>query len=102
MKKVISIWAYWKNGKIMKNKIFDCITFFDNNFMFEIRYNILSNFVDYFVICESKYDHKGNIKKKNFILISIRIKTQKKYRMICLFTVVHWNTATMVLIRLQP
>tara|TARA_B100001057_G_scaffold492509_1_gene585036 strand:+ start:1877 stop:2686 length:810 start_codon:yes stop_codon:yes gene_type:complete len=50
-----------------KNKIFDCITFFDNNFMFEIRYNILSNFVDYFVICESKYDHKGDLKKKNFI-----------------------------------
>ena len=51
-----------------KNKILDCVTFFDNNFMFEIRYNILSDFVDYFVICESKYDHKGNIKKKNFIL----------------------------------
>ena len=36
--------------------------------MFEIRYNILSNFVDYFVICESKYDHKGDLKKKNFLL----------------------------------
>ena len=51
-----------------QSKIFDCITFFDNNFMFEIRYNILSNFVDYFVICESKYDHKGDLKKKNFLL----------------------------------
>tara|TARA_B100000989_G_scaffold58630_1_gene39902 strand:+ start:1130 stop:1939 length:810 start_codon:yes stop_codon:yes gene_type:complete len=51
-----------------QSKIFDCITFFDNNFMFEIRYNILSNFVDYFVICESKYDHKGDPKKKNFLL----------------------------------
>ena len=26
----------------MENKIFDCITFFDNNLMFELRYNILS------------------------------------------------------------
>jgi len=49
-----------------KSKIIDCITFFDNNFMFEIRYNILSEFVDYFVICESKFDHKGNSKKQNF------------------------------------
>ena len=49
-----------------KNKIIDCITFFDNNFMFELRYNILNNYVDYFVICESKFDHKGIEKKKNF------------------------------------
>ena len=35
--------------------------------MFDFRYNVLKNFVDYFVICESLYDHKGNIKKKNFI-----------------------------------
>ena len=51
----------------MKNKIFDCITFFDNNFMFDFRYNILKNYVDYFIICESKFDHKGNKKKINFI-----------------------------------
>ena len=25
----------------MKDKILDCITFFDNNFMFDLRYNIL-------------------------------------------------------------
>ena len=49
-----------------KSKILDCITFFDNNFMFEIRYNILVNYVDYFVICESKYDHTGKLKKKKF------------------------------------
>ena len=35
--------------------------------MFELRYNILSKYVDYFVICESKFDHTGKIKKKNFI-----------------------------------
>ena len=49
-----------------KNKIIDCITFFDNNFIFELRYNILKEYVDYFVICESKYDHRNNIKKLNF------------------------------------
>ena len=50
-----------------RSKILDCITFFDNNFMFNFRYNILKNYVDYFVICESKYNHKGIEKKKNFI-----------------------------------
>ena len=49
-----------------KNKIIDCITFFDNNFMFEIRYNILKDYVDYFVICESKFDHRNEEKKLNF------------------------------------
>jgi len=51
-------------------KIVDCITFFDNNFMFDLRYNILKNYVDQFVICESLYDHSGKKKKKNFILKS--------------------------------
>ena len=62
-----------------KNKILDCITFFDNNFMFEIRYNILNEFVDYFVICESLFDHKGNPKKKNFVLKDIYKKEKIKY-----------------------
>ena len=51
----------------MKNLFFDCITFFDNNFMFDLRYNILEDVVDYFVVCESRFDHKGNEKKINFI-----------------------------------
>ena len=51
---------------MIKNKIIDCITFFDNNFMFNLRYNILNDFVDYFVICESKFDHHGNKKEINF------------------------------------
>jgi beta-1,4-mannosyl-glycoprotein beta-1,4-N-acetylglucosaminyltransferase len=48
-------------------KIIDCITFFDNNFMFNLRYKILENQVDYFVVCESLYDHKGQFKDKKFI-----------------------------------
>ncbi len=49
-----------------KNKIIDCITFFDNNFIFDLRYNVLKDHVDYFLICESKYDHRNEIKKLNF------------------------------------
>ena len=47
----------------MKNKIYDCITFFNENFIFDLKYKILKNYVDEFVVCESKYDHRG--KKKN-------------------------------------
>jgi beta-1,4-mannosyl-glycoprotein beta-1,4-N-acetylglucosaminyltransferase len=50
----------------MKKKIIDCVTFFDNTFIFDLRFNILKNFVDLFVICESKFDHKNNRKKLNF------------------------------------
>lgn len=62
-----------------KSKILDCITFFDNNFIFEIRYNILVNFVDYFVVCESLFDHKGNTKKQNFIWKDEYDKNKIKY-----------------------
>tara|TARA_B100000965_G_scaffold373117_1_gene363292 strand:- start:61 stop:864 length:804 start_codon:yes stop_codon:yes gene_type:complete len=48
------------------SKIIDCITFFSENYIFDLRYNILENFVDYFVICESKYDHRGKPKTQNF------------------------------------
>ena len=50
----------------MKPKIIDCITFYNENFIFELRYNVIKDFVDYFVVCESKYDHRGNKKNLNF------------------------------------
>ena len=62
-----------------KSKILDCMTFFDNNFMFRIRYNTLVDFVDYFIICESLYDHKGKHKKKNFVWRQEYKKDKIKY-----------------------
>ena len=50
------------------NRLIDCITFFDNILMFELRFNILKDYVDQFVICESKYDHRNKEKKLNFDL----------------------------------
>ena len=44
------------------SKIIDCITFFDNNFIFDFRFNVIKNYVDKFVICESLYDHKNEEK----------------------------------------
>ena len=61
------------------NKIFDCITFFRENFITNLRFEILYNYVDYFVICESKYDHRGKIKKFNFILKNKKFKKKIIY-----------------------
>jgi beta-1,4-mannosyl-glycoprotein beta-1,4-N-acetylglucosaminyltransferase len=49
-------------------KIFDCVTFFEEKNLLDIRFNILNNYVDYFVVCEGLYNHKGKKKKKNFNL----------------------------------
>ena len=47
-------------------KIFDCITYLNEDHLLNLRFNILNEYVDYFVICESKEDHRGKEKKLNF------------------------------------
>ena len=47
-------------------KIFDCTIYHNEDLMMEVRLNILKNYVDKFVICESKYTHSGRKKKLNF------------------------------------
>ena len=47
-------------------KIIDCITYFNEPLLFEIRLNILEKFVDEFIVCEAKYTHSGERKKLNF------------------------------------
>ena len=46
-----------------KNKIYDCITLYDENLLVNSRFEILNDVVDYFVIVESNFDHKGNKKR---------------------------------------
>ena len=55
------------------------MTFFDNNFIFDLRYNILKDVVDFFIVCESKYDHQGNKKKINFIKNELFNEKKIKY-----------------------
>ena len=50
----------------MKSKLFDCVTFFQENLQMELRFNILNHVVDKFVVCESIYDHRGQKKKNKF------------------------------------
>ena len=47
-------------------KIFDCTTFFDENLMLEVRFNILNKYVDKFIVTEAKFSHSGEKKKLNF------------------------------------
>ena len=47
-------------------KIFDCFMYFDEDLVLDVRLNLLDNFVDKFVIIESKYDHKGEKRKPLF------------------------------------
>ncbi|OUX53180.1 MAG: hypothetical protein CBE47_03745 [Pelagibacteraceae bacterium TMED287] len=47
-------------------KVVDCITYFDEPLLFEIRLNILDKFVDEFVVSEANFTHSGEQKKINF------------------------------------
>ena len=48
--------------------IYDCFQFFNEEHILDLRLNILNEFVDFFVLVESKSDHQGNSKKLNFDL----------------------------------
>lgn len=47
-------------------KIFDCVSFYNENELFDLRYELLKNCVDYFVVVEGKYDFNKKKKKFNF------------------------------------
>ena len=47
-------------------KVFDCITYYDEPLLFEIRLNVLDNFVDEFIVSEALFSHSGEKKKINF------------------------------------
>ena len=60
-------------------KIFDCITFYDENFLVNSRFEILNEVVDYFIIVESNYDHQGKKKSLNFKLENKKFEKKVKY-----------------------
>ena len=47
-------------------KIFDCITYYDEELLFDLRCHQLNNYVDFFVVVEAKFTHSGKKKKLNF------------------------------------
>ena len=47
-------------------KTIDCITYFDEPLLFELRLNILDRHINEFIVCEAKYTHAGRKKELNF------------------------------------
>ena len=47
-------------------KIFDCFMYFDEDVVLDVRLNLLNNYVDKFIIIESRYDHKGEKREPMF------------------------------------
>ena len=47
-------------------KIFDCFMYFDEEVVLDVRLNTLNEFVDYFIIVESKFTHKGDPRNLKF------------------------------------
>ena len=55
-------------------KIIDCLQYFDEDMLLDIRLNTLNDYVSKFIICEATFTHKGLKKKLNF-----DIKNFKKF-----------------------
>ena len=47
-------------------KIYDCFMYFDEEVVVDVRLNTLNKFVDYFVIVESRFTHKGEARELKF------------------------------------
>jgi len=48
--------------------ILDCVTYFDEEIILDLRLNILYEHVSKFIITEGEFDHRGNKRKLNFDL----------------------------------
>lgn len=49
-------------------KIFDCFMYFDEEIVLDLRLNALNKYIDYFIIVESSFNHKGEKRKLRFNL----------------------------------
>ena len=56
-------------------KIFDCTTYFDEELLMDVRFNILGEKVEKFIVVESCYSHSGKKKELNF-----NINNYKKFK----------------------
>ena len=56
-------------------KIYDCFMYYDEDLLLDLRLNILDKYVEFFVIVESKFYHKG--KKRN---LKFQVKNFEKFK----------------------
>ena len=47
-------------------KIYDCTTFYSEHMMLDVRFHVLNDYVEKFIVTESLYSHSGQPKKLNF------------------------------------
>ncbi len=47
-------------------KVFDCFMYFDEEVVLDLRLNVLNDYVDYFVVVESNFTHRGEKRKLMF------------------------------------
>ena len=67
-------------------KIFDCFMYFDEEMILDLRLNILNKYVDYFVIVESCFNHKGEKRDLCF-----NIKNFKKFEKKIKYVIADYN-----------
>tara|TARA_Y100000741_G_scaffold332472_1_gene288429 strand:+ start:417 stop:1298 length:882 start_codon:yes stop_codon:yes gene_type:complete len=64
-------------------KIIDCTTYYSEDLMLDVRFNILDKHVDKFIITESKFSHSGAQKPLNFDINNFpKFKDKIKYLVI--------------------
>ena len=61
-------------------KVFDCFMYFDEEVVLDLRLNTLDRYVDYFVIVESTFTHRGDRRNLKFDQQSKIIKKKKKHK----------------------
>ena len=47
-------------------KLFDCTTYYDEEMILDLRFNMLNQYIDKFIVCEAKFTHSGRKKELNF------------------------------------
>ena len=64
-------------------KIIDCTTYYSEDLMLDVRLNILNEYVDKFIVVESKFSHSGKPKPLNFDINNFKkFKDKIKYLVI--------------------
>ena len=66
--------------------IYDCFQYFNEDHVLDLRFNILNEHVDFFVISESTKTHQGKEKKLNF-----NINNFSKYKNKIIYVVADFN-----------
>ena len=62
-------------------KIFDCFLFFDEDIQLDIRLNVLDQYIDQFVIVESRFSHSGERRNPIFDIRKYqKFEGRKKYK----------------------